>query len=296
MRQSFAARVLIGCGVLAAAVSYGCWTAQRTALDPSATGDLAHELLASAPIQESITDKLHEEVSTQVANADLDPEIATAVNAAINDPAFIDAFADAITEIHRQLLSGDGGEVVIDTTSVTKSVSDALSSIDPTLAEQLRTGEPLRVDLGDADLPNLGKYRDTTRTLMWLTLALAIVLFVGAVAVANSQRDAVGRIGRRIALLAIGPFLMFVVLPLLLHQAGNDTTTVIGDAMGVYRDRVLPSAIVLLAGGLAIWLLAMALPKSDARDTPAHWPGPSSTSNQPPIPLGDPRAAEKMYL
>ena len=296
MNQTVATRVLIGCGVVAAAVSYGCWTAQRTAMDPAATGDLAHALLESPSIQDSIADELQQEVSTQVARADLDPEIETAINAAINDPEFVDAFADAITEIHRQLLADDGGDVVIDTASVTQSVSDALYSIDPTLAEQLQAGEPLRVDLGDADLPNLGQARDTTRTLTWLTLALAIVLFVGAVAVANSQRDAVGRIGRRIALLAIGPFLMFVVLPLVLRQADNDATTVIADAMGVYRDRVLPSAVVLLAGGLAIWLIALALPKSEAPDSPAPWSGRSTTSDQPPIPLGDPRAAEKLYL
>jgi hypothetical protein len=296
VKQNVATRVLIGCGILAAACSYACWTAQRTAFDTSATGDLAHELLTSAPVQESITEKLQEEVSNQFARADLDPEIATAVQAAVNDPEFADAFADAITEIHRQLLEGDGGEVMIDTGSVTQSVSNALYSIDPTLAEQLQSGEPLRVDLGDADLPELGKTRDLTRTLMWLTLALAIVMLAGAVAVAKSQRDAVGRIGRRIALLSIGPFVMFVVFPLLLRQAHQDATTVISDAMSVYRDRVLPSAIVLLAGGLTVWLIALALPKADEPDRPSPRSRRPSPPADMPVPLGDPRAAEKMYL
>jgi hypothetical protein len=289
---------MISFGILAAGIAYGGWTAQRTALDPSATDKLAHELLMSEPVQRELTDKVQQQVRDQYARTDLDPEIRSAVQTAIADPRFADAFAAAITEIHKQLL-GDGSEkVVLDTGPVTKAVADALYSVDPTLSEQIRS-QPIEVDLGDANLPNLGKARDTARTVTWMALAMAIVLLAGAVAVHPSPRDAVARIGRRIAFLSFGPFLMFVGVPWLLHSAQNDTAQVLGDELGVYRARVLPSAIVLLVGGLATWIIARSIPKPEEPEVPAFErgrAGPADWPPQPPMPMGDPRVTEQLYL
>jgi len=289
------ARLALAAGFLAATFAYGAWISTRTALDPGATNDVAEKLLESAPVQETVVEALERHVRAAVATDALDPQVGAAIERALDDPRLIDAFGDAVSTFHRGLLEGRKGAITLDSTEVTASVRDALATIDPALAAEVAAAEPIRIDLGEADVPAISDAGTRARAVLVTATLLAIALLVAGVALHPSQRDALARVGRRIALLAIGPLLGFVVLPWILASAHNDAATMAAGVLEVYAGRVLPSAIVLAVGGIGLWIGARTWPKTPQ---PLAVPTPTAPrpSTRPYAAVAAERPTEKLYL
>jgi hypothetical protein len=307
MESRAASRVALAFGFVAASVAYGGWIAQQTAFNPDSSGAVAKALLESPPVR----DALEDEIAKHVAEANLldpnalDAQLLAAIDEAVHDPRFVDAFADGVREIHRQLLDGTDGQFTLDTAAVTAAVRDEIGALDPALGEQL-AAQPLQIDLGDAELPQLSDARDRSRMIMVLVLLIALLLFGAGVAVAPDRRQALGRVGRRVAYLSLTPLVLFVIAPWGLRGVGTEGTTVAADVLEVYQGRVLPSMLLLVFGGLGIWIGARVWPQSAPAPAPTQpigtsgWSGlpnviPSSVPARPGATNGD-RPTERLYL
>lgn len=262
MHGRVAVRVLLAVGSVAAVVAYAAWTADRTAFDAEATEEVARALLDAQAVQESLVDEIEAQVAAAAPELTADPATAEALSAALRDPRFVDAFGAAVGAVHAQLLDGSagGGPVTLDAGEVTAAVSRALEPHDPELAARVAQRDVV-VDLGDGDVPDLSAASSRTSTAMAVGTLLALLCFGTAVAIDPDPRWPIARIGRRLALLAIGPVVGFVLLPWLLGATSNDAAGVAAEVLRVYRAQVVPSAVVLAVGGLGMWAATRRWPR-----------------------------------
>jgi hypothetical protein len=266
------ARVLLTLGFIAASVGYSAWSAQRTIFDPSATRGATEALLATPTVQTMLAREIRVALRPALGAQKLDPKAAAAIDAAVNDPRFIGAFEAALMDLHESILSGESGQVTLDTSAVTKAINDAVARVDPKLAPKVRKLHAVKVPLGTADMPKVGNARERVRIIGNAAIAIAILLIGGALLLAH-DRKTFRRTGRRIAFLAIPTALVFLVLPRVLASSDNSPMAVSAAILEAYGHRVMLSVAVLAIAGISVWLIAIALPgrrkQSDAETTPA---------------------------
>lgn len=280
------ARVLLAVGFLAASVSYSSWIAHRTVLDPSATRGATHALITAPAVRRSLARELHDTLAPQLGRAASDPKLRTAINAAVADPRFVRAFDDAIANIHAAILSDRSGRVTLDTRAVTGALRTAIARHDPAVARQVRSLGTVSVPLGPTNVPHLGGAARSVGRVGAAALVLALLLIGGALLLVHDH-EIIGRVGRRIAVLALGPAVVFSVAPRLLDAAHGEAATVAAAVLRAYGHRVLLSAAVLAVVGVGTWIGAHVIPAVRRRRQPS----------EPPI--ARPRAAplpEKLYL
>jgi hypothetical protein len=297
MGSNLAARVLMALAFVAASFGYSAWCASRTVLDPATTGHAANALFATPGVQQFLRDKLAPELERQLDASRNDPEIAAAIRDALRDPRSADAFEHAIVAVHQTLLADGSGPISLD---LTDAMHDAIATRDPALAAQISDAAPVRVQIDSGQLPYLGNARDTAHLVATLGFAAAIGLG-GASLILVRTRKAITKMGRRIAYLAIGPTLMFVVAPRLLGTWSNDGAHVGGVLIRSYASRVVPSVIALVGVGVAVVLAAVAwAPVAAVVNHAANRPSSSPPAPRPPDPrrytAHDEPATEKLYL
>ena len=316
MSAKVIARVLLTLGFLAASLGYSSWTAQRTFFDPAATKGATHALLATPAVKTMLTRELHTAPRGFVAQVkacvkdratrpvgpkrralnaraakDAEVKLNAAIDAAVSDPKFIGAFEDAIMSLHEGVLSGDPGQVTLDSKAVTAALNQAIARIDPKLAPKTKNLKPVSVPIGGSELPHIGDVRHNARVIGNGAIAIALLLIGGALLLAH-DRKMFRRTGRRIAFLALPPALVFLVVPRLLASSHNSGLTVSAAVLRVYGHRVLFSAAVLAAVGVSTWLIAMAIPSRRPEAEPGRRRHPGRTRRLPPRARGS-RAASR---
>ncbi len=127
------------------------------------------------------------------------------------------------------------------------------------------------------------------------------MLFVTASLILVHDRRAFGRVGRRIAYLAITPIAVFVLLPRLLAHAPGDGPQIAAALLRVYGNRILPSTVALIVVGVAIAVAAMLSPRHHLDDFDAPGSTSSRFTGPPPTPRpgrgpDQPTITEKLYL
>ena len=295
MHLKFGARVLLTLGFLAASVSYSSWVVHRTALDPSATRGATHALISQPSVRSALATQLHDALTPALGRAGADPKLRTAVNAAVADPRFVAAFADAIAELHAAILSDHSGKVTIDTQAVTASLRTAIAHHDPALSKKVRAIGTVKMPLGnDAKRPHVGGLTRAVGPVGVLAALLAILL-IGAALLLVHDAKMIRRVGRRVAFLALGPVIAFAVLPRVLSARHGNSEAVGAAILRAYGHRVLFSAAVLVVIGVSTWLTAAAVPtlRRMYRPSAAEQPTATSASAALPLPLPVP---EKLYL
>jgi hypothetical protein len=302
-------RVLLTLGFVAASLGYSSWTAQRTFLDPAATKRATHALLATPAVQTMLTRELHRAIAPALAqinaagpttgapnragpkrralNAraanDAEAKLNQAIDAAVRDPKFVGAFEDAIMTVHEGVLSGDPGQVTLDSKAVTAVLDQAIARIDPSLAPKTKHLKPVSVPIGGSGLPHIGDIRHNARVIGDSTIAIAFLLIGGALLLVH-DRKMFRRTGRRIAFLALPPALVFLLVPRLLASSHNSGFAVSAAILRVYGNRVMFSAAVIAALGVGVWLTALVWPSR--REAEPDAPPPSA---EHAAPLPDPR-------
>jgi hypothetical protein len=282
MSAKVIARVLLTLGFLAASLGYSSWTAQRTFFDPKATQGATQALLATPAVKTMLTRELHTALQPLLAQANaavpakpLGPKaqaakaraakaaqvkLNAAIDAAVSNPKFIGAFEQAITSLHKEILSGDPSQVTLDSTAVTNALNSAFARIDPKLAPKAKKLHTVSVPIGGADLPHIGDLRHNVTVVGDAAIAIALLLVGGALLLAH-DRKMFRRTGRRIAFLALPPVLVFLVIPRALESSHNSAMSVSAAMLRSYGHRVLFSAAVFAVVGASTWLIALAPPK-----------------------------------
>jgi hypothetical protein len=291
--------VLLTVGFLAASVAYSSWIAERTIFDPAATRGATNALLTTPTVHDMLAREIRTALQSSLGPKVDNAKLAAAINRAVDDPKFVGAFEDAIVSINQAALSGGDGRVTLDTGAVTASVNDAVARYYPAIAPQVKHSRTVAVPIGSASLPHIGNAQRNVREIGDIALALAVLL-IGAGLLLAPERKTFRRAGRRIAFLAIGPVLVFVVGPHLLTASHNRALSVSSVILTAYGHRVLFSAGVLAVVGISTWLIAIALPKRRAA-TEAEPAGPAlqpvyvrrAASRVPAEAAGVP---EKLYL
>jgi hypothetical protein len=300
MRSNAGARFLMIAGFLACSLAFSAWIVTRTALDADATERAARSLLNTDAIRDEVREQLRTQVAAALDRANTDPILAAAITAALDDPRLVDAFTNAIVRAHEALLGDEGAaNVVLDTSDVTRAVRDAIAKYDEDLAALLSPEDALEVDLGNENLPTLGKARGSIHVVMLLG-ALAGVVLIGISLALDHSRKAIGRAGRRIVYLGLWPLALFGVLPIILdaQQAG---VAEVGNAfLRAYGSRVLPVSIALTVIGGAVALGALAMRRTSV-PVPATVPTVPHAAAAPglqgtPMPSGPPLMKEPVQL
>ena len=308
--MKIAARVLLTLGFLAASVSYSSWIVHRTVLDSSATRDATHALITAPTVRTALAKQLRSTLEPQLGHLASDPRssarLTAALNAAVADPRFVGAFDNAITSLHDQILSGagaaHGGRITLDTHAVTAALHSAAAHHDPALAQRIKTIGPVALPIGSNQLPHIGSATRDVGRVGLAAGAIAVVLIGGALLLAHNRKT-IGRVGRRTALLAVEPALVFALLPRLLDARHGNAETVTAAILRAYGHPVMFSAIAFVVVGVSIWLISLALPiLGFRRAEPAPVAAPAaptrSRGHRAGRPSEEPTAVlpEKLYL
>jgi hypothetical protein len=294
------ARVLLTIGFLAASVAYSSWIAERTIFDPAATRGATNALLTTPTVHDMLAREIRTALQSSLGPKVDNAKLTAAIDRAVDDPQFVGAFENAIVSVNQAALSGGQGRVTLDTGAVTASVNNAVARYYPAIAPQVKKSRAVAVPIGSATLPHIGNAQRSVREMGDIALALAVLLIGAGLALAP-ERKTFRRAGRRIAFLAIGPVLVFVVGPHVLASAHNRALSVGGVLLTAYGHRVLFSAGVLAVVGISTWLIAIALPKRAATGAGTEPAGPPlqpvyvrrTTPRVPAEPAGVP---ETLYL
>jgi hypothetical protein len=284
-------------GFLAASVAYSSWTAERTIFDPTATRGATHALLSTPTVHDTLAREIRTSLRSNLGPKVDNAKLTAAINRAVEDPKFVAAFEDAIANINEAILSNGHGRVTLDPSAVTNSINEAVAREYPQIAPQVRKTKVVSVPIGNASLPHLGHAEQNVRTVGDISLALAILLIGGALALAP-ERKTFRRAGRRVAFLGIGPVLIFAVAPRLLQSSHTSALAVTAAMLRAYSHRVLFSAVILAAVGLGTWIVAVVVPKRRAEREPEPAPRlqPVYVRQTPPrAQVGEP-VPEKLYL
>jgi hypothetical protein len=286
-------------GFIALSLGYGAWIASRTVLDTGATEAAARRIVTLPAVQKSLEEKFDGAIAQSFERTQLDPQVKSAARLAAADPRIVNAFVTAVGALHHALLTDAKATIVLDPRAVSGALHDALVSTDPQLANQIAHGSPMRISVDAGKLPHLDKARDTDREAMTLGLAAGLLLVaISLMQVRDSK--AISRLGRRIAYLAIGPVLVFAVIPHLLDGWHNTGTLVAGALLRSYSGRVLPSAILLVVAGCSVFLVALArrVFRTDQSPAPVLGAPPARTPNPPSVatPAAQPSVPDRLYL
>ena len=284
-------------GFLLASVAYSSWTAERTIFDPAATRGATHALLSTPTVHDMLAREIRTALRSNLGPKVDNAKLTKAIDRAVEDPKFVGAFEDAIANVNEAILSDGHGRVTLDPSAVTNSINDAVARVYPQIAPQVRKTKVVSVPIGNASLPHLGHAEQNVRTVGDVSLALAILLIGGALAL-SPDRKTFRRAGRRVAFLAIGPVLVFAVAPRLLQSSHTSALAVTAAILRAYGHRVLFSAVILAVVGTGAWIVAVTVPKRRAAREPEPAPmlRPVYVRQTPPrAQVGEP-LPEKLYL
>lgn len=299
MRQRRSSRMLLVLGFIAASLSYGGWMLTQTVLNPGATTAVARRVILTPVVQDNLAKQIRTQVDKELADEHASTQVQRAVDAAMRDPRVVNAFANAVGDVQRALLSGSPRVVTINSRALTSAVHDALVRIDPRVATQLAQQPPVSATIDASKAPQLRKIHGVADMVAVLG-ALAALALIGTSLALDDSRKAIGRLGRRVAYLAIAPVAAFAVLPAVVGSHG--IADVVRVSLQAYAGRVLPSAFAFLGIGLLIALGSLFMRRAQAEavpETEARAFSPVPALPVPPDPLTaavPPRLGETLRL
>ncbi len=292
-------RILLILGFIAASLAFGGWTLMHTVLDPGATTAVARKVIATPVVQDNLAKQLRTQVDEELQNAHASARVRRAVDTAIRDPRVVNAFANAVGDVQRALLSNSARTVTINSHALTEAVHDALADTDPQLAAQLAHQPPVSATIDAGKAPQLKSIHDIADRVATLG-ALAAFLLIGAAITMDHSRKAVARLGRRVAYLAIAPIAAFVVLPAVVGTHGD--ADVVRVALHEYAGSVVPAALAFIVVGILIVIGSLFMRRPSAETTPesdatAFTPAPLVRSALDPLAnAAPPRIGETLRL
>ncbi len=257
------ARIFLLLGAVALSIAFWAYCAQRTILDPEATRDLATALVDTDRVAGTLVDELAAQLVDRAPEAAPDgtsdavteSQAAAIARAAIADPRVAAAFGSTLGDLHEQLLLGnEQGDVALDTAAINAALSDSIAAVDPALADRIGNADPVELSIDAGSLPSLRAVDERSNNVLLAAALLGLIAFGLGVVVHPDPWQGVTMVGRRLVAISLVPVVFYVVVPAALRAIGAGWGETLAPFADAYGSRILPAAITLLVGGIALWI------------------------------------------
>jgi hypothetical protein len=273
MLRRFAAAALLLAGAVIANVGLVAWWFDREVTEPARIREMAASILREPAVREDLAPLLFDDVAAELGLGVADSElVAQAVEQALLDPLFVDAYADVLEGFYRAMFE-DGGAaaVTIDAAGIEQAAFDHLTTFDPSLAAELGTvGLPDTIVLPVEDLPDLTAAEDALALGWRVAVGLGSALLLSGIII--HPRTAVGfrRSGLLFLLLAgvqaLGVWLVTDLAAPGIPVEGFDALAEVGAEIvlaGLTAQAIVQAVIaagVAVLAHLSIWLPRLTAP------------------------------------
>jgi hypothetical protein len=190
--------LLLTIGLVALCIADAAIAVEQTVMTPDRLRAAAPGVLATGPVRREMTRRVANELQRQLPGAQglAQDRLDALAGAALREPRFVDAFADALVDLDGHVFQGHRGPVVLDDAAVTAAVRDAAASTTPELAASFAPGTRLTVSLETANAPDLHTLAGVVKSTARTALVVGLVLVVVGIEFAPRRRRAVARVGR----------------------------------------------------------------------------------------------------
>lgn len=252
MRNRISSGSVLTLGLCLASAAFALWAVQATALDPGPLHRDAREVLAESPVRHAMVTRVVSALSTTVpAGVAVDPTVlATVASGAIEQPAFVHAFAGALDRVQAHVVDGASGPITLNPALVMQAVR-AAGAGEPQLAAALASSTPLVVQVPSDQVPDFAHWADLWRNAVRALAFFALLLVTYGMLGVDHRVWAIGRIGRWAIVTGVGTLAVFSLLPrVLLRPLGG--WVAVGGAVLEAGDHLVPISLALIAAGAIV--------------------------------------------
>ena len=171
-------------------------------------------------------------------------------------------------ELHDAVFTGSAEKLALDLGDGLQLLGSFAATKDPELRAQITAlvdAKVVEIQSGGI-VGRISKIGGVVDTLVLALPILALLLFVGAVAVAPDRRKAMGRVGWAIALSGPAFFIVGIVIDAVLRSRGWVNPDAVDEAVGAFLSDVKWVALVLAVAGAAIIASAAGRLSTDTAD------------------------------
>lgn len=136
------------------------------------------EALVSDPVRRLIVEEVADRVvaAAPVVGEPLRGPIEGAVDGVIRSDAFGDGFETTVATVHRRLVTGGEGPLVLDLSGAEALVREAVAAVDPRVAQVMPSGVLAAVDVGDrVEVPDFHAYDEAVDRGLSLSVLGAVI-------------------------------------------------------------------------------------------------------------------------
>lgn len=172
------ASILVVLSVVLLLLSGYGWWAKRYFLDSERFSDKAGQILDQQQVQDALAVAITDQISS-ASGRDLriaQPFITNIVRGVVTSSEFEGVFDAAIERLHSAVVEGGAREAVLNLSTTVDRVRSAIEPIAPNLAEEIPSGEQLRITI--LDKSQLQTVYDTTNLIEDVVIGLTIATIV----------------------------------------------------------------------------------------------------------------------
>ncbi len=253
--QKVASGFLLRVGLILGCVGYAAYCLEATVLDAHRVEGAAREMLSASSVKDPLVRRLEYAIAIHLPpGTPLDPAMLDkAAHQALGKPAFVDAFSGALLAVHQHVFSHASGPIALNTVMVADAARQALTEVDPQVANMLPPDAQLTVLVDTDKIPDLSRWTGPIRTTARAAGLLAAVCLVLGFATEKHRPRVLGRIGRWMLVIGVAQLAFFVALPKLVLPQFGSWAEVAGSVIATGSFLVAP-ALALIAFGIGMVL------------------------------------------
>jgi hypothetical protein len=299
MRRRIAPGSVLTVGLTLVSVAFVMWAVQSTVLERGPLHDEAREVLSESPAQHAMHTRLAAALARTQA---VDPAVLdTVVDRTMQQPEFVEAFADALDRVQEHVVEGSSGAITLNPSLVTEAVRAAAAG-DPQVNAPLATQSPVVVQVPDDEIPDLAQWARLWEAVLRGIAVVGLLLVAYGLARSDHRVWAVGRVGRWAIVVGSGTFVLFWLVPRVVIRPMGGWIAVGGAVAGASEQLVPVTLALVVVGALAViaahrWgdndrrRVLAAIPRAPTRATAAraangmpHPAAPASPTSPAPTP------------
>jgi hypothetical protein len=257
--------VLAALSALALATAALLTYAEHTVFSSDAFADRAAATLDAQPVRNAAARRLTDVVvGARPDLVALRPIVELGARAVVGTPQFRSLVRRAALDAHRSAFDAEARELTFQIRDAGLLAGDVVRRVSPRVADRMPTRVITRVARIKGGLHGfmlrLAEHADRARTAKWIALALALVLAVGALAVTDSRRASVLRLGLSVAGVGVLVALAAALGPALAADSvGSADRDAVRAALDVWLGPITAWAVAACVAGLVVALAAAAV-------------------------------------
>lgn len=256
MRTRGIATAILTLGLAGVALAAFLGSLSATVLSEPVLADTAAPMLETDRVRDPIRARTADALAVSVpVVATLDPPTRTALaDAVLDQPVFVDGFADALGSVHRHAFDGEPGEIVIEPGMVRSATESALLDVVPEVAGAV-PGEAIPLVTIDSDpIPHLDGWNREIRAAAIMVGVVSILAIGIALALGGAPIFAIARVGRMFVGTGLVVLVVFWAGPTLLLPFVGGWSEVGGIALGGNGALLLPALFGMMGGACVLYL------------------------------------------